>query len=109
MKIGVVVGNAVSTLKHEAYQGRKLLLVQPLNLDGKPEGISTIAVDYVGAGAGDVVLVGSAPGLAPKVFKMDICPMRELIMGVVDRSDVPLSSLGKENDEPVLKAAEEKT
>jgi len=89
MQIAVVIGNAVSILKHEAYEGRKLLYVQPLNLEGEAAGNPTIAVDYVGAGEGDVVLVGAAPGLAPKVFKMKVCPVRELIMGVIDRVDVP--------------------
>jgi len=88
MQIAVVIGNVVSTLKHEAYEGRKLMLVQPLDIDGKAKGNSTIAVDYVGAGQGDVVLVGAAPGLAPKVLQMEVCPVRELIMGVIDRIDL---------------------
>ena len=45
MQIAVVVGNVVSTIKHEAYEGRKMLLVQPLDLDGKAKGNSTIAID----------------------------------------------------------------
>jgi microcompartment protein CcmK/EutM len=48
----------------------------------------TIAVDYVGAGEGDTVLVGSAPGVAQEVFDIERAPIRELIVGVVDRFDV---------------------
>ena len=55
------------------------------NLNNNPVGNATIAIDYVGAGVGDYVLVGSAPGLAANVFKVKKAPMRELIMGIIDR------------------------
>lgn len=88
MNLARVIGNVVSTLKNDAYEGKKLLLVQRLSLDGEPVGQPTMAIDYVGAGDGDVVLLGAAPGLAQTVFKISPAPMRELIMGVVDRVDV---------------------
>ncbi len=84
MKIAKVVGSAVSTIKHEAYLGKKLLIIQPLDLQGHPQGNSTLAVDYTGAGDGDYVLVGSAPGVAQQVFDIEIAPIRELIMGIID-------------------------
>ena len=68
MKLARVIGNAVATLKHEAYQSRTLLLVEPITPDGKPEGPATIAVDYVGAGIGELVLLGGAPGVAKNCF-----------------------------------------
>lgn len=85
MHIAQVIGNVVSTDKYSAYDGKKLLLVQKLDLNNRPAGLPTIAVDYVGAGTGDVVLVGAAPGLASVVFGVPKAPMRELIMGIVDR------------------------
>ena len=85
MILARVTGSIVSTECYEAFKGRKLLLVQKLGLDNKPEGPSTMAIDYVGAGVGDTVLVGAAPGLASAVFGIPDAPMRELIMGVVDR------------------------
>lgn len=88
MKIAKVVGSAVSTIKHESYLGKKLLIVQPLDLNGNPLGNSTIAVDYSGAGEGDYVLVGSAPGVAQQVFDIEIAPIRELIMGIIDYVEV---------------------
>ena len=88
MKIAKVVGSAVSSIKHESYLGKKLLIVQPLDLNGNPLGNSTIAVDYSGAGEGDYVLVGSAPGVAQQVFDIEIAPIRELIMGVIDYVEV---------------------
>lgn len=87
MNLGLVIGNVVSTEKYAAYEGRKLMLVQKLDLEGRSSGLSTIAVDYVGAGVGDVVLLGAAPGLASVVFNFPKAPIRELIMGVVDRAD----------------------
>lgn len=85
MHLAKVIGNVVSTDKYQSYEGKKLLLVQKLDLQGRPSGLVTIAIDYVGAGEGDVVLVGAAPGLASVVFSVPKAPMRELIMGIVDR------------------------
>jgi len=85
MYLARVVGNMVSTDKYDAYDKRKLLVVQRLGLDQKPSGPSTMAIDYVGAGEGDLVLVGAAPGLASTVFGIPKAPIRELIMGIVDR------------------------
>ena len=62
MYIAKVVGKVVSVIKHSAYENRTLLLVQPLSLTSQLVRKSTIAVDYVGAGEGDVVLVGAGPG-----------------------------------------------
>ena len=84
MNLALVIGNVVSTDKYEAYEARKLMLVQKLTLDGRAIGNPTIAVDYVDAGVGDVVLLGAAPGLASVVFNYPKAPIRELIMGVID-------------------------
>jgi ethanolamine utilization protein EutN len=73
----------------EAYENRKLLVVRKLGLDRKPSGPSTIALDYVDAGEGDIVLIGAAPGLASAVFGVPNAPIRELVMGVVDRVNPP--------------------
>ena len=93
MDIGLVIGNVISTEKYPAYHSRKLLYVQKLNLDGSSMGLPTIAVDYVHAGIGDTVLVGAAPGLASVVFNTPRAPIRELIMGVIDRIDFADKSL----------------
>ncbi len=84
MQLAVVIGKIVSTVKHPAYQTRKLLLVQRLTLDKKPFGNPTMAVDYMDAGEGDFVLLGAAPGLASTVFGIPNAPIRELVMGVID-------------------------
>lgn len=87
MYLAKVIGNVVSTDKYETYDDKKLMVVQKLDLYQNPSGISTIAVDYVGAGEGDLVLVGAAPGLASTVFKTPKAPIRELIMGIVDKAN----------------------
>lgn len=88
MRIAVVIGTVTATDKHPAYEGRTQLLVQRVRMDREPFGIPTMAIDYVGAGAGDVVLLGAAPGLASKVLDTKNAPVQQLIMGIVDRIDV---------------------
>ena len=58
MQICRVVGTVVSTQKNRKLEGAKLLLVQPLTIDDQPRGVSLIAIDSVGAGVGEKVLVG---------------------------------------------------
>ena len=85
MQFAVVIGKIISTAKHPAYEERKLLLVQRIDLDRRPMGRPTVAMDYVDAGEGDIVLLGAAPGLASTVFGIPNAPIRELVMGVIDR------------------------
>jgi len=84
MYIAKVIGKVISTDKLSAYDKRTLLLVKKFTLEGKLEEPATIAIDYVGAGEGDTVLVGAAPGLASTVFKIPNAPIRELVMGIID-------------------------
>ena len=84
MQIAKVVGTVVSTQKNRKLHGAKLLLVQPLTLDGRPRGAGLLAVDSVGAGVGETVLVvieGKAAGdaLGRKAAAVDAA-----IVGIVD-------------------------
>ena len=88
MYLAKVIGKAVSVLKHPAYKNRTLLLVQPLSLKSELVRTPTIAVDYVGAGEGDTVIVGAGPGVAQEVFGIENAPIRELVMGIVDHFNV---------------------
>ena len=83
-----VIGKVTSIIKHPIYDGKSLLLIQPIDLKYNPKGKATIAVDYVGAGEGDIVLIGNAPGQAKEVFNVDNAPIRELVMAIIDRIDV---------------------
>ena len=87
MQIARVVGTVVSTQKHQKFEGAKLLLVQPLTLDGKPRGTAVLAIDSVGAGVGERVLLvieGKAAGdaLGKKAAAVDAA-----IIGIVDTVD----------------------
>ena len=88
MYIAKVVGKVVSTLKHPAYLDRKMLLVQPITPENIPTGRCTIAVDYVGAGDGDTVIISAGPGTATEVFGFPRAPIRELVVGIVDHTDL---------------------
>jgi ethanolamine utilization protein EutN len=88
LRLAVVIGRVISSDKHEAYAGRTLLLVQRVRPDYSPQGIPTMAVDYVGAGEGDVILLGAAPGLAARVLRYEKAPVQQLVMGIVDSVDL---------------------
>ncbi len=85
MRIARVIGSLTATDKHACYQGRPLLIVQRVTADRRRLGWATMAVDYVGAGPGDLVLLGAAPGLAAQVLNYPKAPVQQLIMGIVDR------------------------
>ncbi|MEK6608938.1 MAG: EutN/CcmL family microcompartment protein [Myxococcota bacterium] len=85
MKLCRVLGTVVSTVKHETYVGRTLLVVQPVDERGEICAPSFLAVDVVQAGVGDLVLVGSEGGGTRQVIGIERLPMRSLVLGVVDR------------------------
>ncbi len=88
MIIGEVVGTVVSTVKHYKLEGSKLLLVQPLDLEGKAQGRGLLTIDSVDAGVGDrvlVVLEGRAAGVA---LGRSSGPVDAAIVGVVDSVDL---------------------
>jgi microcompartment protein CcmK/EutM len=84
MIIGEVVGTVVSTHKHYKVEGRKLLLVQPLDLDGAAEGHPLLAVDSVDAGEGDRVLVVQEGRSAAMAAERELAPLDAAVVGVVD-------------------------
>jgi microcompartment protein CcmK/EutM len=84
VKIGKVAATVVSTIKHPALDGRRLLLVDLLDLGGKPTGRDLIAVDAVGAGAGETVLVLDEGNGARQVLQAPEAPIRAVIVGIVD-------------------------
>jgi len=88
MYIAKVIGKMVSVIKHESYDSKKLLIVKRLDLDMRPVGTAVMAIDYVGAGEGDTVLVARTPGLAQEVFNIDNAPICELIIAVVDSVNI---------------------
>jgi ethanolamine utilization protein EutN len=84
MQIGRVIGTVVSTQKHHKLEGAKLLLVQPLELDGQPRGVAVLTIDSVGAGIGERVLIvieGKAAGAA---LRRKAAPVDAAIIGIID-------------------------
>jgi ethanolamine utilization protein EutN len=87
--IADVVGDVVSTHKNERLEGKKLLLVRRLALDGTPDGsMEVIALDVVSAGVGDRVLVVQEGSSARKIFDDEKIPVQAVIVGVIDRVDI---------------------
>ncbi len=93
MRMCRVLGNVVATVKHPAYEGQKLLIVQQIDENGSDFGASFLAVDRVQAGPGDRVLVMSEGNGVRQLLNMgDQVPIRSLIVGVIDEIDVPRDS-----------------
>jgi microcompartment protein CcmK/EutM len=83
-----VTGTLTASDKDPELAATKLLVVQPLDLDGEPEGDEMIAVDRVDAGVGDRVLISREGNAARQVTGRDRIPLQNLVIGVVDRIDL---------------------
>jgi len=84
MLIGRVIGDITATQKHPTHEGRKLLLVQPLELDGRHRGAPVVAVDSVSAGIGDRVLLVLDGYAAFTAAGHKKAPIDAAVIGVVD-------------------------
>lgn len=80
-----VLGNATSTVKHPTMQGWKLLVVQPLAADGSPDGDPLVAVDSLGAGAEEIVMITSDGKSTSELMGADNTPVRWAVIGLADR------------------------
>jgi ethanolamine utilization protein EutN len=89
MLIARVVGTVVSSYKHRTFEGAKLLLVQPITLDDEPRGATLLAVDSVGAGVHEKVLVVMEGRAAGEALGRKGTPVDAAIIGIVDSVDVP--------------------
>lgn len=90
MTICKIIGDIVSTVKNKHFTGKKILIVQPLNLNGDPKGNAFLALDTVQAGVGDRVLVMREGGSARIVFNDNNIPVQAVITAVVDGIDVEI-------------------
>ena len=84
MQIARVVGTVVATQKHRKFEGAKLLLVQPLNVDDTPRGGTVLAVDGVGAGIHEKVLVVLEGRAAGEALGRKAAPVDAAIIGIID-------------------------
>ena len=88
MLIARVIGELVATRKHASHEGRKLLLVQPLNLDGSDRGDAVVALDAVDAGVGDRVLLVTAGFSAMPAVGRPQSPIDMAVIGFIDHVDL---------------------
>ena len=88
MLIAHVIGELVSTHKHQSHAGRKALIVQPVDLDGSKRGDAVIAFDAVDAGVGDRVLLVTEGFSAMTSVGRPESPIDMAVVGVIDRIDL---------------------
>jgi microcompartment protein CcmK/EutM len=84
MILARVTGRVTSTIHHDSMDGRTLLVVDKLDATGRPTGGYLIAVDAVGAGAGETVLVLDEGTGARQVLGGADLPIRSVVVGIVD-------------------------
>jgi ethanolamine utilization protein EutN len=87
MQIGQVIGTIVATQKHHKLEGAKLLLVQPTLTDGTPRGPALLAIDSVGAGVGERVLLVIEGKAAGQALGRKAAPVDAAIIGIIDEID----------------------
>ena len=88
MLIARVIGDLVATQKHASHHSHKILLVQPLNLDGTDRGDAVVALDAVDAGIGDRVLLVTEGFSAMTAVGRPESPIDMAVIGVIDSLDL---------------------
>ena len=85
MQNALVIGTATSTVKHRSMQRCKLLVVQPQMADNQtPDGDPLLAVDMLGAGRGDLVMITSDGRYMRELLQTDATPVRWSVVGICD-------------------------
>jgi len=92
MLLAKVIGNVWSTKKKDEISALKLLVIQPLGKDLKPEGNVQVAADEVGAGFGELVIVTQGAPAMQAFNKDKLVPIDAVVVGIVDNLDL--------NDDP---------
>ena len=83
MQFARVIGNVVCTRKDDKLTGTKLLMIQPVSADGEPKGNQLVAIDAVGAGEGELVLIVSGSS-ARQTKRTEGNPVDATVMAIVD-------------------------
>jgi len=84
MLLGIVEGNAISSVKHRSMETWKLLVVQAIDMTGKPDGDPILAIDRLGAGRGDKVLISNDGKGAREMVGDNNSPVRWTVIGICD-------------------------
>jgi ethanolamine utilization protein EutN len=88
MLIARVIGDVVASQKVPSHEGRKILVVQPLDLDGGGRGEAVLALDAVGAGVGERVLLSMEGFSAMTAVGRPNSPIDAAVIGVIDAVDL---------------------
>lgn len=97
MILATVEGNLVSTVKIPPFHAKRLMVVQPVDLQGRPEGKQVLAVDNVNAGVGDLVICVNEGSSAQLIFNDKTLPLQMVIVGIVDGVDYKIEDDTPEN------------
>jgi len=84
MLLARVEGNLVATRKHPSFEGWRLVICQPIDGGGRPEGAPQVAIDAHGAGMHERVIISSDGSAARAAVKDPKSPARWMIIGIVD-------------------------
>jgi microcompartment protein CcmK/EutM len=88
MLLGRVIGNVVCTMKNASLTGQKLLVVQPLDRHGRETGRAIVALDAVGAGAGETIYWCRGKESSFPFLPVEL-PTEATIVGIVDEVNIP--------------------
>ena len=91
MLLGRVIGNVVCTMKDAALHGQRLLVVQPLDRQGKEKGRAIVALDSVGCGTGETIYWCRGKEASFPFLPADV-PTEATIVGIVDTVNIPGAS-----------------
>ena len=112
MQIARVIGDISATRKDASHEGRKILLVQPLELDGSARGAPVVAIDTVNAGLNDRVLLVQDGFAAFSALGLKPSPIDSAVLGVIDRielvSDVVRAPVSESETAPAAKKKNKK-
>lgn len=88
MILARITGNVVSTIHHPIVDGKKMLLAERLDQDSKPTGGYLIAMDAIGAGMGETVIILDEGSGARQILDDPEAPIRSIVVGIVDEVEL---------------------
>jgi ethanolamine utilization protein EutN len=91
MILGRIIGSVVSTIHHPVVEGQKLLVAERLDPTGRPTGGYIIALDVIGAGQGETVLILDEGSGARQILGDSNAPVRSIVVGIVDAVELETS------------------
>jgi len=91
MILGRITGSVVSTIHHPIVEGRKLLVAERLDQNGRATGGYVIAIDAIGAGYGETVLILDEGNGARQILDDGNAPVRSIVVGIVDAVELESS------------------